>query len=523
MIGGLTLLSRILGMFRDIVSAESFGTSWQWDAFLYAFMLPNFLRRLVGEGTLSSAFIPVYTSLLQTKGKKEAFRFANTILTILVAGLTGFLFAAEAVLALLLRMPDLPPVLHLTCRLLVPLFPYLFFISLTALAMGILNCHHHFFSPSLSPVILDLVWIAAVLWIVPLGTNSESRVGLLALCILFSGAIQLGVQIPYLRRFGFNPRFLWDFSHPALKQVGKLVLPTILGFAIVQINLLVDMTLGFWVGPGANSSLWYGNRLMQFPLGVFAIAMGTALLPAISHHTARKEMNEVKKAVSLSLRSVFFIILPSTLGLILLRTPIVRLLFERGEFDAVSTARTAAVVLWYTAGLFAFSGQKIIVSGFYSLQDTKTPMKVGALSLVINLAFNLFLMRFMKEAGLALATSIAGTANFLLLIYFYQKKISGFPVKEIVVSSLRILAASIGMGLLAAGLQSWLYETFPLKTTLRLFVSVMGSIAAAVPAYALFCGLLKVPEIRGLWNWIKNRTTPPFISPIDSPTDEEPL
>lgn len=353
LIGALTLVSRILGMIRDIMSAKSFGTTWQWDAFIYAFMLPNFMRRLVGEGALSSAFIPVYAQFVQQEGKEAAFRFANVVLTLLVTVLAAFLVVAQIALFFLLKLPSLPPVLFLTARLLELLFPYLFFISLCAWATALLNSHHHFFSPSLNPIILDLVWIIGVVWVSTLeNAASEKQVLILALFILISGAVQLGVQWPSFARIGFKPRWIWDLWHPGLLQVGKLILPAVLGFAIMQINLLVDMTLGFWVGAGANSSLWYGNRLMQFPLGVFAIAMGTALLPAVSHHTAREEMEEVKQTLSFALRSIFFIIFPATVGLIVLRTPIVQLLFERGEFDAVSTVRTSWVTLFLHPGSF---------------------------------------------------------------------------------------------------------------------------------------------------------------------------
>ncbi len=491
-------------MIRDIVSAKSFGTSWQWDAFTYAFMLPNFMRRLVGEGALSSAFIPIYAEVRQREGEEAGFRFANVIFTLLFWGLVGFLLFVEIGILFLLQASALPPAVRLTCELLQLLFPYLLFISLCALAMGILNSHHHFFSPSLSPIILDLIWIAGVLWVSPLGgPKPEERIFLLAICIFVSGAIQLGVQIPFLVRHGFHPRFLFDIFHPALRQVGKLLLPSILGFSVVQINILVDMTLAFWVGPGANSALWYGNRLMQFPLGVFAIAMGTALLPAISHHTARQEIEEAKRTLSFALRSIFLIIFPATVGLIVLRTPIVQLLFERGEFDAASTARTSFVLLCYTIGLFAYSGQKLIVTGFYALQDTKTPMKVGALALVINVVFNLILMGPLKEGGLALATSISGIFNFLCLIFLFQRRIAGLELRGILVSSGKIFGASLLMGFCAWPLFRSIYGAVGGGETFRLLAGVFGSIGISALIYLGLCLLFRVHEVREAIQWIR--------------------
>lgn len=504
-IGALTLLSRILGMIRDILSAKGFGTTWQWDAFIYAFMLPNFLRRLVGEGALTSAFIPVYTEVLAKEGEEEARRFANVIFTVLFSGLIGFLLMAQGSLFLLRGMTG-PPVFHLTVKLLQVLFPYLFFIALSALATGVLNAHHHFFSPALNPVILDLVWIAGILWVGSFtGIETEEKIFFLSIFILVSGAIQLGVQIPSLLRLGFSPRFVFDFSHPALLQVGRLIVPSLFGFAVMQINLLVDMTMGFWAGAGANSSLWYGNRLMQFPLGVFAIAMGTAVLPAISRHTAREEMEEAKKTLSFALRSIFFIIFPSMVGLIVLRTPIVKLLFERGEFDTLSSVRTAFVLLCYTIGLFAYSGQKIIVTGFYSLKDTKTPMKVGVLTLLLNIGLNFLLIGSLKEGGLALATSLAGIFNFFLLMVLFHKKIGEFPWREAASSSVRILAASLLTGLVSWAVYQGIGTLIGGPETLRLLVSVFGSIGISVFVYLGLCFLFRVAEVQEAARWIRSR------------------
>ena len=499
-------MSRILGMIRDIVSAKSFGTTWQWDALVYAFMLPNFLRRLVGEGAVSSAFIPVYAQITQKEGAEAASRFAGVVFTILFWGLVSLLGLLEIVLLFLLRIPSLAPVVHFTFELLQVLFPYLFFIALTALATGIQNCHHRFFSASLSPVILDLVWIIGVLWICPRGgPRSETRVFLLALCLLVSGALQLGSQLPSVFRCGFSPRFVFDFRHPGLVRVAKLLLPALLGFAVVQINILVDMTMGLWCGAGANSSLWYGNRVMQFPLGVFAIAMGTAVLPAISHQTARQEIEEAKRTLAFALRVIFFIVLPSTAGLIALRTPIIQLLFQRGAFDAASTARTSFVLLCYTIGLFAYSGTKIIVTGFYSVQDTKTPMKIGAVALIANVFLNLILMQFLREAGLALATSLSGILNFALLVYLFQKKVGGFRIDEVLTSSMRILGASLLMGALAGYLFNWIHGAAVGGETLRLFLGVFGSISLSTLLYLGFCLFLRVPEIHEAIEWIRSR------------------
>ncbi len=506
LMGAMTLCSRILGMIRDVVSAKTFGTSWQWDAFLYAFMVPNFFRKLVGEGALSSAFIPVYSETLAQKGKEEAFRFAQVTVTFLVVILASFLLVAELALNAALKLGHFSSTISLTLDLLRGMFPYLWFMSLFVLGMGILNSHRHFLAPSLGPIIFDLFWIAGVLWIVPhAGAAFENQVRWLTLVIVISGAVQLAAELPPLYRLGFRFRWVWDTAYPGLIKTFRLFLPTILGFAVVQINILVDSTIGLMIGAGANSSLWYGNRLMQFPLGIFAIALGTALLPAIAEQTARQELESVRKTLSFALRSIFLIILPSSVGLIVLSQPIIQLLFERGQFDAVSTSRTAAVLLCYSIGLFAYSGQKILTAGFYAAQNTRTPVKIAVVSVITNIIFNLILMIPLKEAGLALATSIAGILQFSLLGFFYHRKIMRLDLREIFQSFFKIALASFAMGLAAWMVFKFSQKMIPGSGTLILFVHVFSAILFSMAAYLGFCFLFRVREVREALVWIKEK------------------
>ncbi|MBN1687565.1 MAG: murein biosynthesis integral membrane protein MurJ [Candidatus Omnitrophica bacterium] len=507
-VGLLTLASRILGMIRDIVSAKQFGTTWQWDAFLYAFMFPNFFRRLLGEGALSSAFIPVYSETLHREGKAAAFRFSNVVGTVLAGGLLVFIIILEFVLNALVGWDALPERLHLTIDLLRFLFPYLWFISICALFMGILNCHRHFLTPSLGPVILDIFWIAGVLWVASLIHKAPpEQLRILSLFLLSAGVIQMAVQIPVLMRLGFRFQWVWDLAHEGFRKTGKLLLPAVLGFAVVQINILVDMTLAFVIGPGANSSLWYGTRLMQFPLGVFAIAMGTALLPMISEQTANREFEAAKQTLSFAMRSVFLIILPCSVGLIVLRTPIIQMLFERGAFDAVSTARTSFVLLCYVLGLFAYSGQKLVVAGFYAVQDTKTPVIIGVVALLSNIILNLILMWPMKEAGLALATSISGIIQFALLLKYYNRKISEFPFRAILRSFLKILGASTSMGIVCWAVLNFLRQAVPGDHLTALLIQVFIPILFCITAFIGFCKVFRIHEVRETLEWMKTKKT----------------
>ncbi len=508
-VGIMTLVGRVLGLFRDIVSAKTFGTSWQWDAFLYAFMLPNLFRRIVGEGGLTSAFIPVYNEISAKVSKEEAFRFTSITVTFLACVLFVFVLAVEGLLTVLLGIGFRSPTVMLTIDLSRILFPYLWFISLYAIGMGVLNSHRHFFAPSLGGPILDIVWIVGVLWVPAwaIGDYVE-RIRWLSYAILFGGLLHVAVEVPPLLKIGFRFRWIWDMSYEWLQKVWKLLLPVTLSFAVVQINITVDMTLGMMIGPGANSSLWYGNRLMQFPLGIFALAMGTALLPMMSQQIARGEKEASKKTLSFAPRSIFFIILPSSVGLIVLREPIMRALFERGEFDAASTARSAAVLLGYTVGLFAFAGQKIMNSGYYAAHDSKTPMKTSVISLASNIILNLILMVPFREAGLAIATSISGIIQFGQLIYYYPKRVGEFPFREVAFSFLRILLASVAMGVVCYGSWELLKLWFPGSSTRMQLVQVFGSILIATVSYLGLCFVCRVPEVKEAFAWFRKRRRP---------------
>ncbi|MDP3919654.1 MAG: murein biosynthesis integral membrane protein MurJ [Candidatus Omnitrophota bacterium] len=502
----MTLFSRLLGLARDIVCAKTFGTSWQWDAFLYAFLFPNFFRRIIGEGALSSAFIPVYSQTLSSQGQDEAFRFANVVFTGMCAGFLVLLFILEGVFHMLLGLPELSPTLRLTFDLLRVLFPYLLFICLFALGMGILNSHRHFFAPSLGPLVLNIVWIAGVIWLVPhAGPDLADQTRWLAYALLVAGFFQVAVELPSLHRMGFRLKWIWDFMCPAFRKTMQLLMPVAVGFAVVQVNILVDMSLALGLGPGANSSLWYGTRLMHFPVGVFAIAMGTALLPTISEQMAKKDLEATARSVSFALRSVFLIILPCSVGFILLSSPIVHMLFERGQFDAESTTRSAGVLVGYSIGLFAYSGSRIVVAGFHAAQDTKTPVKIAVIAMTANLVFDLILMRFFAEAGLAMATSVAGILHFFLLIAFYNRNIVKIDLGRIFRALLKILLASLCMGGFCLAVYSLGGRVLGDAHISHILLRVLGTITFSAFAYVGFCLIFKIREMQQAWEWMRNR------------------
>ncbi len=497
LIGFLTLMSRIMGLARDIVSAQVFGTSGAWDAFLYAFTIPNFLRRLVGEGALSSAFIPIYMEVLRDKGREEADKVGHIVSTLLSVFLGVLILAVFAAIQVLLKFVPLPEKIVLTLKLLRILFPYIFFLAHVALSMGILNCHKHFFTPALSPVVLNLLWITGVVFVCPWSGTLEGKATLLSAMILVSGVIQLALQLFPLRHLGYRMRWSFQVFHPAVKKIFILIVPAIMGFAVTQISILIDMTLAFFLGDGANASLWYGNRLMQFPLGLFGIAMGTAILPEFSGHAADKNFDRLRETLSFSLRQTFLIVIPASCGLIFLKSPIVRVLFERGNFDAVSTLRTANTVMYYSIGLFAYSGQQTMTSAFYAIQDTKTPFKLSAISIVIDTILGLILMWPLKEGGLALSTAVGGIVNFGMQLVLLNKKIQGIYLKSILISFAKISGVSIVMGILTM----LLYRHIHFTCFTPLFNGIAGlacAVGFGIGIYTAFLFFFKVHEIHEL-------------------------
>ncbi len=417
-ISAATLLSRLLGFIRDMVIANYLGTSLAADAFFVAFRIPNLLRRLFGEGSLTSAFIPVFSSYLADGRRSEARKIAQTAMTLTalclaVVTLCGVIFSPWIIQIIAPGFAAVPAKFQLTIFLNRLMFPYILLISLVALAMGILNADNHFLAPALAPVLLNLCMIAAALGLTPFFNNAATA---LAIGVLAGGLTQLGMQLPVLKKHGFPLRPRCDFHHPAIKKVLSLMGPSLLGLAITQITIFCNTLLASFLADGSISYLYFADRLIQFPLGVFAVALGTAVLPALSRNAAARKWQDYSRTLSLALRLLIFIILPAMTGLIILSRPIVFLLFEHGRFGAQATDMVARTIIAYATGLWAYAGLRIIVPAFYSLQDTKTPVKIGGIALLVNLLAAVTLMQFFQHLGLALATAISSAVNCLLLL-----------------------------------------------------------------------------------------------------------
>lgn len=501
----LTLLSRLFGYVRDLAIAILLGTSLAADAFVIAFRLPNLLRRLMADGAMTSAFIPVFTSYRVERPESDAWEFARRMFWALAVVLFGFtllgvFFAPELVRFFTLASDD-PEKWSVAVLLTRITFPYCLLISLTALAGGILNTLRVFGLPASVPIFLNLAIIGAavVAWWLELAQPAVA----LALGVALGGLLQFLVQLPALVRRGMRFKFKLDFSHPGIRRVGKLMVPAIFGVGIYQVNVLVS-TIFASEGEGWISALYYADRLMELVLGAYAISVATVVLPVMSQQAAEKKFTELRETLTFSFRSVAFIVVPAAVGLIVLREPIVRTLFEHEAFGANSTALTASALLFYALGLPAFSSVRVMIQGFYATQDTATPVRVAALALIANVVLCFSLVGPLKHGGLALATSLASYVNFVVLYAVFRRRLGGVNESRLGLSVGRSLAAAAVMGMAC----HWLATQLGLLGNPRFAVLAAGlalTIAVGVIIYLSLAWLLGSEELSEVYTLVTGR------------------
>jgi len=424
-VGGATVVSRILGLVRDAVMAAIFGATPAADAFFVAFRIPNLMRQLFGEGALASSFVPVYTDIMEKEGEKRAGQFASDLFSLLILILTvltvlGVLFAPYLVRVIALGFTPGSEIFNLTVLLTRWMLPYMVFICAAAFGMGILNSHRHFFAPAAAPALLNISIIIAALLVAP---GLDIPVTALAWGVLAGGVMQLLVQLPPMKRRGVIPRLKIPVLTPEVRRMAIIMGPAALGVAVYQVNILVDTLLASFLPAGSITYLWYGNRMMQFPLGVFGIALATAALPTLSSQVAQGRIDDFRGTVSFSLVLTAFIGIPAALGLVVLREPIIATLFGRGAFAVGDVQGAAQALLYYSIGLPLFIGIKILGRAFFALENTRIPFLAAGTALVVNIVLNLLLMGPMGHAGLALATSLASGVNLLILARYFTLKI----------------------------------------------------------------------------------------------------
>jgi len=492
-IGSATLVSRVLGFARDMVVALAFGAGGVTDAFFVAFRIPNMLRRLLGEGALSTAVIPVFTDYSVNRSREDFLKMFRAVLgaNLLVVSLATAAGIATAPWILRAIAPGFvadPAQASLALLLTRVMFPYLVLVGLAALAMGALNAHGRFFVAALGPALLNVAMIAAVLG---LGPRVEPPILALAIGVVAGGTVQLAALAPSLRRCGLLVVPSWDLGHPALVRVARLLLPAVFGLASVQVTVFVNTLLASFLPTGSISFLYYADRVMEFPLGVFGIALASASLPAMSRAAAAGDTRRVGATLNFALRLSFYVTAPATVGLVLLRTPIVRILFERGQFTAADTAATAQALAWYAAGLVGFSGARIAAQAFYAVHAPSTAVKLGMLSVVVNVVAAVALMGPLAHGGLALASSVGAYVNFLALVWAARARFGGLQARALCASAGRTLVASAALaGWCGACLGLWPSPAGRALDAAWLGVTVLGGAAV----FWITSALLRSPE-----------------------------
>jgi putative peptidoglycan lipid II flippase len=497
-----TMISRVLGVGREMVMAKYFGAGFFTDAFNIAYRVPNLFRDLFAEGALSSAFVPTFIRELNRGGAERAWLLANRLVSALLLVLGAltlvFVFFAKGFVYLLAAgYADTPGKMELTIQMTRILSPFLLFIALAAVAMGMLNAFGSFFIPAAAPAAFNACCILAGIFLSPF----MPRFGLepvvsMAVGAIIGGASQFLVQVPPARRLGWRFHFVLDFSDPGLRRIASLMLPAVVGLSATQINITVDSQLASHYGNGPVSWLNYAFRLMQLPIGLFGVAIATATTALVSHHAADNATDKLRETVHSSLRLAACLTFPATVGLIVFREEIVRLLYQRGSFLSGDTIQTGRAVMLYALALFGYSAVKILVPAFYALGDTRTPVRTSVTSVALKVAINFLLIIPMRFLGLALATSVASWVNFALLLRQLNRATGGEMRRQSLAAYLRIAAASVLMGgaaeLIYLGARWILPGTGTLHLAVHLGFAMVGAMAVLLP----LLGLFRVEEAR---------------------------
>jgi putative peptidoglycan lipid II flippase len=505
-VGGSTLLSRILGFVRDMVFAVFFGAGAAMDVFVVAFQIPNFLRRMFAEGAFSQAFVPVLSEYHSRRSRAEvkelidktAGRLAGVLFAVTLAGVVG---APLLILIFSSGFKADPAKYELAVDMLRITFPYLFFISLTAFAGAVLNTYGRFAIPAITPVILNLCLIAGVVWLEPLlGDNGLG----VAWAVFIAGATQLAFQIPWLARLGLLPRLRWGPPHEGVRRILALMMPALFGSSVAQLNLLIDRHIASYLQTGSMSWLWYSDRLMEFPLGVFAIALATVILPGLSRRHAEQAPEAFSDTLDWALRLTCVIVMPAAVAMFVLAGPILATLFQHGEFTAYDTHMATYSLAVYALCLLGFTLVKVLAPAYFARQDTRTPVRVGVISMVANIVLNLIIVVPMVKIGfvaphmgLVMATGLAAFLNASMLYRGLRRGRVYAPGKGWRVLFVRVGIANVALGAvliwLAGPLEPWLVATWTARA-LRL----AGCLVAGTVVYfaALRLAGLRYADLR---------------------------
>jgi putative peptidoglycan lipid II flippase len=496
------MTSRILGLVRDQVLASMFGAGNAMDAFNVAFRIPNLVRDLFAEGAMSAAFVPVFMRQLTIGGKASAWRLGNNVINalLLVTGVVvilGIVFARPLVGAFAADYASVTGKLELTVLLTRIMLPFLTLVAIAAALMGMLNSLHLFFIPALAPAMFNVATIVCALTLVPVMTRAGwPPITAIAIGTLVGGLAQLSLQWPLLRRQGFRYEPVLNWREEGLRRVLLMMGPGTIGLAATQVNVFVNTVLATGEGTGAVSWLNYAFRLMYLPTGLFGVSIATATVPAVSRHAARSDNVAVRGTLAEGLSLMLVMNVPATVGLIVLATPIVRVIFERRAFLPSDTAATAAALQFYAVGLLGYSIVRIASPAFYALGDSRTPVRISIAAVIANAGLNLALVRVLGYRGLALGTSVAALFNAGALIWFLHRRLDGLDDRRVLSSFARIIVASLVMGMAAVAidraLTAWIPSNAFVVQAARLFVTILS----ALLVLALAAHVLRIREFR---------------------------
>jgi len=498
-----TLVSRVLGYIRDLLQAYYLGTGNSADAFTIAFTIPNLFRRLTGEGAMTPAFVPTFTEIKRDRDRAALWAFGHAFfwdLALIMAVMTGLgiLCAPGLVKVIAYGFGDVAGKWGLTIFMTRVMFPYLFFITLAALATGILNSFGRFFIPASTPILFNIAVIAAVTgW----ARDARDPALVFAVGVVLGGVLQLALQIPFLWKEGMRFTFGLSFRDPMVRRVGRLMVPGIFGASVYQVNFALSRMIASGLERGSTSALYYASRIEELTLGLFSIALAAALLPAFSEHAAARDIGELKKTLSFSIKLTAVVSFPAAAGLMALNVPIMRTLFERGMFDRGSTSISSSCLLFFALGLPFVSGVKVVAPAFFSLKDTRTPVAIGIAVMLVNTAASLLLMGPLRVGGLALSLSLSQVLNFVLLLLWLERKIGSTGAAGLAAPLAKSAAAAALMG--TALRLAWpLLHVDGASFVIRA-AALAGAIAAGIVLYLGLVRLISPADLKSVLGLLK--------------------
>lgn len=499
-----TVLSRVLGMVRDIATARLFGTSPVMDAFAFAFRIPNLARRLFGEGALSAAFLPVFSREWERSRGGDTtspWQLATAVFSLLTVVLSAAVLLAEAGLWLWAQFGSLDDDTRLLIGLTAVMLPYLVLICLAAQVTAVLNSLGHFAIPALVPVVLNVCWIASIFFVDPFfEPNRVHQAYALAVCVLVAGVLQLALQWPTLVRLGFRFRLRWQQSWPAVREILQSMIPVTLGLSILQLNTLLDSAIA-WVfsnpsgsplAPGTVSVLYYSERGYQFPLGVFGVALGTVLFPLFARHAARGEIDHVREDLSLALRLVLVIGIPASVGMTLVSEPFTELLFQGGDFTADDALRTSRMLAAYGLGVWAYCGVPVLYRAFYALGERVAPLRIGLAASLLDMVIKLVLIWPLGERAFAFSTAFTSVVHVAGLTWLLQARVGRVEWRRLAATGWR---TAIAAAVMSAVCYYTLAQFDSAPTLIARLIRLVVPLTVSIVTYFAAAWLLGVEEM----------------------------